>query len=86
MTTLDPETDRFDGVDNVARQDSFFFGIFDSMPTLFTFQIGMSESIKKRTLICLKPYSIPCRVSKVIDINLRDSDIFFDVVIKGGSC
>ena len=66
----------------ISLQDSFIFGIFDSLPTLFTFQIGISESIIKRTLICLEPYLIPCRVSKVIDINLQDSENIFDVVMK----
>ena len=66
----------------ISLQDSFIFGIFDSLPTLFTFQIGMSELIIKRTFIRRKPHTNLCRGSKIIDINLPDSENFFDVVMK----
>ena len=42
----------------------------------------MSESKMKRTFNRRKPHTNLCRGSKVIDINLPDSENFFDVVMK----
>ena len=42
----------------------------------------MFESIIKRTFNRRKPHTNPCRGSIVIDINLPDSENFFDVVMK----
>ena len=46
------------------------------------FEIGLSYSIIKQTFNRRKPHTNPCRGSKVIDINLPDSENFFDVVMK----